>query len=83
MSVLTGTQDVLGRAGADKNGTIRSLLQSLPSCGSAYEAARAMGAGAWDGGQGNAVEVAELCVPGAERRIPLLMDFGAAEGIGL
>ena len=83
VSVLTGTQDVLGRAGVDKSGTIRSLLQSLSSCGSASEAARAMGAGVWDGGQGNAVEVAELCVPGAERRIPLLMDFGAAEGIGL
>lgn len=82
VSVLTGTQDVLGKAGVDTGGTIRTLLQSLSACGSASDAARAIGAGVWDGSLDSAMEIAELYVPGTERRIPLRLDFGAAEVTG-
>lgn len=78
--VLVGTADVLGRAGMESSGKIRSLIQAFPTGGSAQEIAQALGV--WTAGQGlgERIVIAELPLPGTQGTIPLTIDLSLLGG---
>lgn len=78
--VLVSTSDVLGKAGMDSTGKIRSIIQAFPTGGSAQDIAMALGA--WTAGQGleGKITVAELPLLGTSKSIPLSIDLSTLGG---
>ena len=73
--VLVHTSKVLGRAGVEPTGRVRSLVQALPQGGTALELARALGYWVWDEQEGHAFTLAELPIPGTGMSIPITVDL--------
>ena len=74
--VLTGTAEVLGKAGVSDGLGVRSLVESLPSSGSPEELAAALGRHVINRFGSSRVTVAELRIPGTDLVIPLTLDLG-------
>lgn len=74
--VLVGTEQVLGKAGVEPTGKVRSLVQSMPSGGTPLELAHALGWWIWDERQQGDEVLAELPIPGTGTNVPLTVDFG-------
>lgn len=74
--VLTSTGNVLGRAGVEPSGAVRDLIQALPSTGSAFDLAHALGIWVWDERRdGATITVAQIPIPGTGQSIPLTIDL--------
>ncbi|MBR3316724.1 MAG: hypothetical protein IKG21_02730 [Atopobiaceae bacterium] len=73
---LVGTDQVLRKAGIEPTGKLRSMVQSLPSQGSALEVAHALGCWVWDERGGVGDVLAELPIPGTSVSVPLTLDLG-------
>lgn len=81
--VLVHTSEVLGMAGIEPTGAVRSLVQALPDGGSALDMAHALGVQVGDGGLGGSVTIADLPIPGTGISIPLRLDLVGMGGGGL
>ena len=79
--VLTNTQNVLGRAGVDKEGKVRELVRALPAHGSPMEVARALGMWLWGEVEGGSMTIAELPIPGTDRSTTLSVDLSQMGGL--
>ena len=73
--VLVHTGKVLGRAGLEPTGRVRSMVQALPSGGTPLELAHALGCWIWDEREGHAFTIAEIPIPGTNVGIPLTVDL--------
>ncbi len=78
--VLTNTGNVLGRAGFDKLGKARSLVQSIPVGADAAGLVGALGIGSAGGMPGSAYTIAELPIPGTGVSVPLTVDLSRIGG---
>ena len=75
--VLTSTQNVLGKAGIEPSGRIRSLVQSMPDQGTPLQIAHALGYWIWDERTRGEPVVIDMPIPGADTTVPLTIDLGS------
>lgn len=74
--VLVHTQKILTASGYEDSAQLRSLLEALPTQGSAQDMAQALGRWVKNEYGEQTITIAELPIPGTPLSIPLTLDLG-------